>query len=105
GGLARLLRQLLERFEPLAELLDLSLLRVALAELVLDRLQLLAQEVLALSLLHLGLHLRLDLRAELEHLDLPGEDRRDLAQPLADVGRLEEALALVGRDRAQRRRD
>ena len=51
--------------------------RVALAELLLDRLQLLAQEVLALALLHLRLDLRLDLRAELEHLELAAEDRGD----------------------------
>ena len=78
---------------------------VALAELLLDRLQLLAQEVLALALLHLGLHLRLDLRAELEHLELAVEDRRDLAQPLLDVDRLEQLLPLLGLDRAQRRGD
>ena len=84
---------------------DLRLLGVALAELLLDRLQLLAQEVLALALLHLRLHLRLDLRAELEHLELAVEDRRDLAQPLLDVDRLEELLPLLGLDRAQRRRD
>ena len=78
---------------------------VALAELLLDRLQLLAQEVLALALLHLGLHLRLDLRAELEHLELAAQDRRDLPQPLLDVDRLEQLLALLGLDRAQRRGD
>ena len=69
GGLPHVLREL-ERLEPLAQLVHLGLLGVALAELGLDRLQLLAQEVLALALLHLGLHLRLDLRAELEHLEL-----------------------------------
>ena len=94
-----------ELVEPLAQLVDLRLLGVALAELLLDRLQLLAQEVLALALLHLGLHLRLDLRAELEHLELAREDRRDVAQPLLDVDRLEQLLALLGRDRAQRRGD
>ena len=36
---------------------------VALAELLLNRLELLAQEILALVLADLGLHLRLDLRA------------------------------------------
>ena len=41
----------------LAQLGDLRLLLVALAELLLDRLQLLAQEVLALALLELGLDL------------------------------------------------
>src|SRR5436853_7856417 len=73
-----LLRQL-ERCETLAQLIDLRLLGVAFAELVLDRLQLLAQEELALSLLHLFLNLRLDLRAELEHLELAVQNRRDLA--------------------------
>ena len=69
---------------------------VAFAELVLDRLQLLAQEELALSLLHLFLDLRLDLRAELEHLELAVEDRRDLAQPRLDVALLEQPLLLLG---------
>ena len=104
GGLAHILRQRQLR-EPLAQLVHLGLLGVALAELLLDRLQLLAQEVLALALLHLRLHLRLDLRAELEDLDLAREDRRDLTQPLLDVDRLEELLALLGRDRAQGRGD
>ena len=82
GGLADVVRQRGQLGEPLAQLLDLGLLRVVLAELLLDRLQLLAQEVLALALLHLRLDLRLDLRAELEHLELPAEDRRHLAQAL-----------------------
>ena len=60
GRFACLLRQLAERFQPLPELRELCLLRVGLAELGLDRLQLLAQEVLPLALLHLGLNLRLD---------------------------------------------
>ena len=94
-----------EALEPLPQLGDLRLLRVALAELLLDRLQLLAQEVLPLALLHLGLHLRLDLRAELEHLQLAREDGRDVAQALPDVDRLEQLLALLGRDRPQRRGD
>ena len=104
GGLLSVLRQR-QRLEPLAQLVDLGLLGVALAELGLDRLQLLAQEVLALALLHLRLDLRLDLRAELEHLELAVQDRRDLAQPLLDVHRLEDQLPLLGRDRAHRRGD
>ncbi len=103
-GLADLLGQR-ERREALAKLVHLGELRVALAELLLDRLQLLAQEVLALALLHLRLHLRLDLRAELEHLDLAREDRRDMSEPLLHVGLLQEPLALLGRDRPQRRGD
>ena len=104
AAFAHVLRQR-QRVEPLAQLVDLGLLGVALAELALDRLQLLAQEVLALALLHLRLHLRLDLRAELEHLQLAAQDRGDLAQALLDVDRLEDLLALLGRDRAHRRRD
>ena len=87
-----------------AELRDLGLLLVALAELLLDRLQLLAEEVLALGVLHLRLDLRLDLRAELEHLELAVEDDRQLAQARLDVGLLEELLLLV-RLQAHRRRD
>ena len=98
-----LLRQL-ERLEPLPQLLELGLLGVAFAELLLDRLQLLAQEELALALLELRLHLRLDLRAELEHLELAVQDQRDLAQALLDVDELEQLLLLVGLQ-AQRRRD
>ena len=65
------------RVDPLAQLARSRPARVALAELLLDRLQLLAQEVLALALLHLGLDLRLDLRAELEDLQLAVEDHGD----------------------------
>ena len=72
-GLARLLRQV-GRLDPLAQLADLRLLGVALAELLLDRLHLLAQEELALALLHLRLDLRLDLGAELEDLQLAVQD-------------------------------
>ena len=78
-----------------AQLVHLGLLLVALAELLLDRLQLLAQEVLALALLHLRLDLRLDLRAELDHLELTAEDRRDRAQALLDVRGLEQLLLLL----------
>ena len=56
---------------------------VALAELALDRLQLLAQEVLALALVHLRLDLGLDPRAELDHLELAGEE---LARAAAAAG-------------------
>ena len=105
GRLAHLLRQLAERLELLAQLRDLGLLGVALAELLLDRLQLLAQEVLALAAIHLRLHLRLDLRPELEHLELAREDRRDGAQPLLDVDLFEDLLPFLRLDRAERRGD
>ena len=65
GLLAHDLGQL-ELGELLAQLLDLGLGRVALPELLLDRLELLAQVVLALGLVHLGLDLRVDPRADLD---------------------------------------
>ena len=80
-------------FDLLAELVDLLGLVVALAELLLDRLHLLAQEVLALVLADLRLHLRLDLRAELEDLELLGQDAVELGHPLADVERRRAAPA------------
>ena len=80
----------------LPQLVDLGLLVVGLAELRLDRLQLLSEEELALALVDLAGDLRLDLRAELRHLDLAAEDQRDLPQPLLDVGRLEQLLPLLG---------
>ena len=63
----------LRRLDLLAELVELPRAVVGLAELLLDGLELLAQVVLALPLAHLGLHLRLDLRAQLEDLHLLGE--------------------------------
>ena len=86
------------RLDPLPQLVDLGLLLVGLAELLLDRLQLLAQVVLALALLDLRLDLRLDLGAELDHLQLAGQDLREAAQPPADVHLLEQLLLLLGRD-------
>ena len=97
GLLSRLLGQL-GRLDPLAELIDLGLLLVSLAELLLDRLELLAQVVLALSLLDPRLDLGLDLGAELDHLELAGEDLRQPSQALADIDLLEQLLLLGGRD-------
>ena len=97
GLLPRLLGQL-RLLDPLAQLVDLGLLLVALPQLLLDRLQLLAQEVLALALVDLRLDLRLDLGAEPHHLQLAGEDLREPAQPLRDVDLLEQLLLLGARD-------
>jgi hypothetical protein len=82
--------------DPLPQLVDLGLSFVALPQLVLDRLQLLAQEVLALALLHLRLDLGLDLGAELHHLQLAGEDLGEAAQALGDVDLLQKLLLLLG---------
>ena len=80
----------------LAQLGDLGLLRVVLAELALDGLQLLAQDVLALALVELGLDLGLDAALELEDLDLAGQERGDELEALDDVEGLEQLLALLG---------
>ena len=64
----------LARLELLAQVLDLGLGGVALAELLLDRLELLAQDELALGPVDLGLHLRLDAAADLHDLHLARED-------------------------------
>ena len=97
GRLAGVLGQL-GRLDPLAQLVDFGLLLVLLPELVLDRFQLLAQEELALALVDLRLDLGLDLGAELDHLQLAGEDLREVAQALGDVDLLEQLLLLLGRD-------
>ena len=82
----------------LAQLVDFGLLLVPLPELVLDRFQLLAQEELALAFVDLRLDLGLDLGAELDDLELAGEDLREAAQALGDVDLLEQLLLLLGAD-------
>ena len=86
------------RLDLLAQFVDFGLLLVALPELVLDRFQLLAQEELALAFVDLRLDLRLDLGAELDHLELAGEDLREVAQAGGDVDLLQQLLLLLGRD-------
>ena len=80
-----------------AQLVDLGLLRVVLTQLALDGLELLAQDVLALGLVHLGLDLGLDPTLQLEDLDLVGEEVGDELEALGDVDGLEHLLALLGR--------
>ena len=92
-------------FDLLAELVELLGLLVSLAQLLLDRLHLLAKEVLALVLPDLGLHLGLDLRTELEHLQLLRQDAVELVHPGADVERLEQLLLGGGVDGGQAGRD
>jgi len=82
--------------DPLAKLAQLGLVAIELAQLALDGLQLLAQEVLALGLAHRFLGLRLDLAAELEHLELVRHVAEELLQLLPRRIHLEEVLALVG---------
>ena len=97
GRLHRLLGQP-RPLDPLAQLVDLGLLLVALPELVLDRFQLLAEEELALPLVDFGLDLGLDLAAQLDDLELAGEDLGEPAQAGADVELLEQLLLFGGRD-------
>ena len=97
GDPARLLGQR-RALDPLPQLVDLGLLLVALAELLLDRAELLAQVVLALALVDPLLDLGLDLGAELDHLELAGEDLGEPAEPDADVDLLEDLLLLGGRN-------
>ena len=73
------------RLDLLAQLLRLGLRLVDLAQLVLDRLQLLAQEELALALVDLRLDLRLDLAADRDQLELAREQLREASQPLRHV--------------------
>ena len=63
-------------FDLLAQLVDLGLLRILFAELALNRLQLLAKDVLPLGLVHLGLDLGLDPALEFQDLDLAAEEVR-----------------------------
>ena len=78
-----------------AQLLDLVAL--ALAELLLDRLQLLAQVVLPLRVGHLLLRLRLDLALHLEQRDLARERLRHHLELRQQRVGLEQLLLLVGR--------
>ena len=93
------------RFDLAAQLLDFLGLLVAFAELLLDRLHLLAQEVLALVLADLGLHLRLDARSELEDLELLDQDPVQRVHPRADVERRQDLLLHRRADGRQARRD
>ena len=85
GRLARLFRHL-GGFDFLLDFLELARARIAVAEFLLNRLQLLAQIVLALILVEFGLNLRLDLVPELEQLDFAGQNRNQLLQPLTNIG-------------------
>ena len=87
------------------ELLDLLGLVVALAELLLDGLHLFAQEVLALVLADLRLHLRLNLRPELEDFELLDENAVQAVHPRPDVERFQDFLLHRGADGRERRGD
>ena len=90
-------------FDLLGQLLDFLRLVVAFSELLLNGLQLFAEEVIALVLADFGLHLRLNLRSELEHFELLDEDAVQVVHPCADVERLEDVLFDRRADRRKRR--
>ena len=78
----------------LGVLVDLGLDLVVLAELLLDRFELLAEEVLALGLGHRLFDAVLDLASKLEDLEFLLEEAGRLLEPLARVDRVEDLLLL-----------
>ena len=91
--LARFLRQL-GGLDPRLELGGFVLAVLALAEFLLDRLELLVQVVLALRLLHLPLHAVADALLHLQHADLALHMGEDTLEPRGDGGRLQQLLLL-----------
>jgi hypothetical protein len=81
--------------DPGPELLGQGRLRVVLAELLAQDLDLLAQEEVALALLDAGVDLLLHLLANGRHLDQPLHHHADLAQPLGHVQGFQQLLALL----------
>jgi hypothetical protein len=94
-----LARPLLHRFrhaglgDLFLELFDVLAARLDLAQLFFDRLQLLAQEELALAGVDLLLHVRLDLALQLQQVQLLGEQLVDPLQALGRVEHLQQLLA------------
>ena len=83
-------------FEDLvAILLDLFVKLVALAKLALDRLQLLAQKILALRTVDVGACLRVDLLLDGQNIDLFAQQIVDAAQPRDRVRDIENALRVL----------
>jgi len=83
-------------FDLLAQRMQLGAFFV-LAELFANRLQLLAQDLIALELADGALHLVLNLGLELEDLDLLAQKQRQQPEALDDVGRLQQVLLLLER--------
>ena len=89
--------------DPILELGRLVLAVLELAQLLLDRLHLLVEIVLALGLLHLPLDARADALLDLENADLALHEAVEPLQPLAQGRRLEQIL-LVGDLQGEMRR-
>ncbi len=98
--LARFLRELglLDLVFDLGELV----LAFLVAELLLDRLHLLVEVVLALGLLHLALDARADALLDLQHRDFALHQAEHLFQPLGDRRRLQDHLLVGNLDREMR---
>ena len=77
------------------ELVEIAAAVVELAELFLDRLELLAEHVLALVAAHLLLHLGVDPLADLEDLELARQELEHLARAGLEIERLEDVLLLA----------
>ncbi len=92
--LLRLLRHagLGDRF---AQLLDLGLVLLVLAELLLDGLHLLAKEIFALLIGQVLLGLLADVAGQLQDFEPMAERRQHLVQPRLDVDRLQDLLAFL----------
>ncbi len=97
GLLAHVVGQL-EHLELGAQVVHLGLGRVLLPQLLLDRLELLAQDIVALRALHLRHDLRLDLRADGDDVQLAREHLGEPPQPLGDVDLLQQRLLLLDLD-------
>ena len=87
----------LERGELLLQVAQIVAL-VVLAQLALDRLELLAEEHLPLPLAQLLLDLRLDVFLRVQHADLPLDVHQHPAEPLLDAQGLQQHLPLLRRD-------
>ena len=97
----RLLMRLLGQLgvlDPLFQLGDLVGAVLAVAQLLLDRLHLFVQVILALGPLHLRLDPRLDLLLDLQDAHLALHQAIDLLQPLRDRQRLQKLLLLLDLD-------
>ncbi len=93
---ARRLRKL-RLLEPPLKLRQLRR-RLALPELALDRLHLLAEDELPLALVDLAAHLALDLGLDFQHLLLVRQDLADAVEPAVDVELGQDGVAFVGVD-------
>ena len=85
-------------FDLLAQLARDRGLRTALAELLLDGTQLLAQEVLALLLVHPGLGFGLDLLAQVEHVQPLLDHDAQASQSWHRIEDFQQLLPLIGRE-------